>query len=931
MAFLESAAGLITDIVMSLATNSLGEKINNVRNHRRMTRLVEDAVDSILEQTEDYLRAEKLSDEKMVILVAAICRKLKPLTEDPQQFFSGNLDGARIFQQCHPDDELPQEIREEQLGQFYTVLFPRIAHFMAGSRIALREWQAEGYREGFKRLSQLADQIRNMSSKVTDLPEAVVDALADENERKAQSLLRDISQTLLNNLLLKMDISPLRAERVLYGTLNDHFVIPIFANQRKVTLVERLYEENVILSTMAEPGARRMLYGGAGIGKTTCCLWMQSRFLQSDPTRLAVVLRLREAPEIEKHSLLDIIRRQAGTHLRDALTDDILRKWHKSGRLVVILDGFDEVHEMRRDAVEKWINDLVVVADQTAVLVTSRPLQSGHLDKLEVPWQRWDVLPFDESRIIEFIERWHRYLPEGELSSAEREVDANSLAKTFSSDASLKNLADTPLMLGTLLFVHHRDKKLPSGRVDLYERYIGAMLGLRDSGLGIEARATRLTDKQKRRVLSDIGLHFHLEQVNQVNDDTMLHLVRNTLKSFKLDEDVEHLLTALCERTGLLQGPGSWSFMHKTIGEFLVAELICDGATRLPDKRRLDRKELWLHWKEDAWTAVLFFWAGKTTSRELEEFIKDLTNERSVEAGLLALSLLYDQGDRLNSETQRLLAHRLIAIFYPSAFKSHHKTFCGPPEGPVSEFNLIHEFNESLSVEDYKNPYYVNAVALRGLSICDSTRAFSRLFARGVLVPEDIRTFRDNCRNILTVSAFWAMSEPNSHVSLDIRYYVDHIPSNVVASFCYDYASIGKFKMGCVENVQTCREWLSEWLTAFPERRLWVPLLLANSLFRYILIKEKDWLLKSFCSLLWEWRNEPIDEDWLITSDEYQCGYLSVKDLLKEIKHLLAIHIRDDFEIPAEQHADLVAWCNRQISRRRELSLARKNRQTDIL
>lgn len=60
------------------------------------------------------------------------------------------------------------------------------------------------------------------------------------------------------------------------------------------------------------------------------------------------------------------------------------------------------------------------------------------------------------------------------------------------------------------------------------------MLGLRDSGLGIEARATRLTDKEKRGVLAHIALHFHLTGVNEVNDETMSRLVAEALTRFRL-------------------------------------------------------------------------------------------------------------------------------------------------------------------------------------------------------------------------------------------------------------------------------------------------------------------------------------------------------------------------------------------------------------
>ncbi|MFA6561370.1 MAG: NACHT domain-containing protein [Verrucomicrobiia bacterium] len=899
MEFFSSAAGLIGKLTISLGARSLGEELKDMRTQRRMARLVEDAVDRIVEQVEEYLRAENVSDHRKNILITALCAKLQPLVDDPQRFFAGDLDGSLIFKRCHPNDELPQEIRDEQLGQFYTVLFPQIAHFLAGSRIALAQWQAEGFREEFKRLSQIAEEIRSMNAKVADMPGNVVSALTDKADQQAETLLREFAQTLLNSLLLRLDLSPLRAERALYGALGDHFVIPGF--RERLENAKPIGDEQSILNVLAAPGARRIVHGGAGVGKTTWSLWLQSRFLRADPIRLAVVLRLRAIVDIEKHSLLDLLQTQAGAHLRDALTDQVLRKWHSAGRLVVILDGFDEVPEERRDAVEKWVKDLAVVAMNTVILVTSRPIQSGHLEDLKKPWQQWDLLPFDEKRIVEFIERWHRYLPESELSAAERKVDTAALARTFFKDPSLKPLADTPLMLGTLLFVHHRDKKLPSGRVDLYERYIAAMLGLRDSGLGIQARATKLSDREKRRVLAHIALHFHLHGVNEVNDDTIRALVIEALTKFRFDENVERLLPALRERTGLLQGPGAWSFMHKTIGEFLVAELVCDGTTSLFDKRRLDRKELWAHRHEDAWTVVLFFWAGKTTQRELEEFIGDLLDEEEDRAALLALSLLHDQGDRLTHESQRGLALRMVQK-WPSRMKNRGGSIGVGTTPCVPSFAY--------------REYQARNSDLRGLTNASCINALSRLLKRGVLVSGDMSVCHKYIRGPLTVATLWAMSENGSCVSLDARHDLGHLPQRDRALYCYNTI--------VTEN----RSSLADWLKAFPEGREWIPLLLLSAFiesdFFSSIGNDTQDARPRIGPLCWEWRNESVAKDWLLGSDNCRFWGRSGFDLIKVIRESLQKDGASTWGVSAEQHADLLTWCDRMMARRAELKAIEK-------
>lgn len=901
MSFFLLAADLVGKLVLSLGSRQLGDKLKDIRTQRRLKRLVDDAVDRIVGQTEEYLSAEKISGARKEILITALGEKLQSSVDDPQQFFASDLDGSLIFKKVHPNGQLPRAIQEEGLEQFYTVLFPQIAHFLAGSRIAIAQWEAEGLREEFKRLSQLAEEIRAMNAKVAEIPGIVAGALARRSGHGSETVLRGVSQTLLNSILLKLDLSPLRAERVLHGALGDHFVVPAIRERDK--MAQPIGQDTIILSALATQGRRCIIHGGVGTGKTTCSLWLQSRLLQGGAARLALLLRLREVTDIENHSLLELLRDRATPHLREALSDNILRNWYGAGKLVLILDGFDEVPEERRDAVEKWIIDLGVVGDQVAIIVTSRPLQSGHLCELEYPWRHWDLLPFDEPRIVEFIARWHRYLPEEELSPAERQIDAAALARTFFEDPSLKPLADTPLMLGTLLFVHHRDKKLPSGRVDLYERYIGAMLGLRDSGLGIQARATKLTDKEKRRVLAYIAVYFHLNGINEVNDTTMRRLVTEALETFHLKEDVDRLLPALRERTGLLQGPGSWSFMHKTIGEFLVAELICDGNTRLADKRRLDRKELWVHRHQDPWTAVLFFWAGKTTSRELEEFVEELLNEGTDNGNLLALSLLHDQGDRLNPETQRTFVIRLIQQAQPHEDKSTGKSACSVPAVPRIA---------------YSKEYSASNFDLRGLTSTHNTNALTRLFEQGILTPADLQICHPSLRDGLSISFIWGLGRVNSEVAVKLRNHLDHVPSDHLALYFYIYRC-QNLAWKYDATLQDTQDAVAEWIAHFPEGRRWILLLLLGSVFT-------DWpehaigrhQKKRIGPLIWQWRNEPIDENWLFDSDQYRGGWSEFEsgDFLKKMLSSLRKEDASDWGLTIEQHHDLLSWVGQLIAQR---------------
>jgi hypothetical protein len=422
------------------------------------------------------------------------------------------------------------------------------------------------------------------------------------------------------------------------------------------------------------------------------------------------------------------------------------------------------------------------------------------------------------------------------------------------------------------------------------------MLGLRDSGMGVLARATKLTDKEKRQVLAYIALDFHLHGINEVNDQVMYQLVLEALKKFNYQEDVERLLPALRERTGLLQGPGAWAFTHKTIGEFLVAELVYEGTTRLPDNRRLDRKELWAYRHDDAWTAILFFWAGKTTSRELEDFIGDLLNRSDAKEAILALSLLIDQGNRLGYQMQRTFALRILK----------KEIWGSTPNSSVCSTSLVPEF----AYRELSSP----AFNLRGLSTSDSSRAIMMLFASGILLPKDLADVDKQAYEPCLVALFWALGETNSCVDLGLRNLLDSLDRRDMALYCFNY----QFD---VSNLESSRAEvvLGKWMDAFPEGRPWVIILLLGAIWECydgVVGQINPGHVKILVQLLVEMMDLPVDDEWLVGSSEC-LGWMQTDgiDIIEVTKKELMLK-DSDWNLSTTHRDNLIKLCEKLMVRR---------------
>lgn len=318
---------------------------------------------------------------------------------------------------------------------------------------------------------------------------------------------------------------------------------------------------------------------------------------------------------------------------------------------MLILDGFDEVAPALRDTFLAAIRDLEHFIDNCPLLVTSRPLTTKHLDDMQEDWMTFEVQPFTNEQIIDYITRWHRYMPK--LTDAERTVNAADLANEWQGEPTVAPLTGNPLMLATLLMVHHLDGKLPSGRARLYDRYIEGMLGLWDDRRQVPADGLTLNGDHKRRLLTRLAVYFHLHERDQLSEEEIEPLLKPLLEEMGCNKPVSVVLGVLRERSGLLIGPGAYSFIHKSVGEFLVGQAIVDGNQRSATGEVLDRFYLLKHRYDDRWAVVLLFYIGLCPIADLQAFLDECVADASYRGFSTAIILLGDQSHRLDSTVVR--------------------------------------------------------------------------------------------------------------------------------------------------------------------------------------------------------------------------------------------------------------------------------------
>ncbi|MBK9266374.1 MAG: NACHT domain-containing protein [Polyangiaceae bacterium] len=623
----------------------------------RINNQIQNAVAQVVEPLLPFFQHEGLDERRQQLLVETCVREMRELLQEPAKLFQASLDGAKLFQQFYAGRSYPEEIRDERLDGIYERLGPQIGSLLCEIPLVVGEWKREKWREDYRRLDEIALQLRRFFEEF--------DAQNKAAAKDSDDVLRRLRQAQELRVRMQVDLAGLRAEQPLVGKLAQMFVHPELTSvvqpqkgsKEDGPTVLRLANETEALAYFLRNYRRAVLVGPPGSGKSTWTKWLQARALGEKWHGAALRIELRRLAKGRLPSYMDLLREEAGPNLAEELDTNRIRGWVNAGRVVFLLDGFDELPLDRRDDLQQWIHGLSDAVGRCPMIVTSRPLTSNHIDSFRSQWERFDVNEFDIKRIVDYIQAWYTHAPK--LADAERTVDAQALATTWQQDPTLKPLTGNPLLLSTLLVVHHHDGQLPSGRAKLYARYVDGMLGGWDTRREVEVDRFKLATEQKRRILRRLALRMHLDSQDQLEEEPAQITTNKALEDFRIPADAAIVLDELRERSGLLIGPGVYNFAHKSIGEFLVAETIVEANERDSAECRIDRMMLYKHRHEDRWMAVLFFWAGLAPAGEVEDFIQTCMKNADWENLLLAMSLVDDQGDRLSPN----LKGRLIDAF----------------------------------------------------------------------------------------------------------------------------------------------------------------------------------------------------------------------------------------------------------------------------
>ena len=287
--------------------------------------------------------------------------------------------------------------------------------------------------------------------------------------------------------------------------------------------------------------------------------------------RIPVLIKLREFVEDGREVAYSLERYlERCWRLSDAETQLVLDQ----GRVLVLLDGLDEVTGEDGKNITKEIKRFARAYPQVQVIVTCRTQSiEGHFDWKSLGFQFVEVADFNEPQVRAFAQHWFKTVIGDESAGLARAREF--LEQLFlEENKPIRELAITPILLSLTCVVFHHTGKFYSKRSKLYEEGLELLLEQWDKSRSIERDEIYrdLSVERKLELLSYLAVKkFEQPQYVLFEQAEIEGYIAEFLQIGQWESRV--VLRAIESQHGLLieRTQKVWSFSHLTFQEYLVA------------------------------------------------------------------------------------------------------------------------------------------------------------------------------------------------------------------------------------------------------------------------------------------------------------------------------------------------------------------------
>ena len=281
----------------------------------------------------------------------------------------------------------------------------------------------------------------------------------------------------------------------------------------------------------------------------------------------------------------------------------------EQGKLLVLLDGLDEISKASQNGAIEEIQSFVTRYDLNRYIVSCRvAAYQSALNR----FRDVEIADFDNTQIQMFMRNWFQCSDGADLTTASQCWESLNNA----GNAASKELSHNPLLLSFLCRSYDQERGFPKDRATLYRKALDSLL--RD--WAVEKRLQQdpihqeIHSELEKELLSDIAYQgFEQDQLFFTRQELV-----SAIKEF-LSNVVDKprslnsmaVLDAIAIQQGVLveRAEDIYSFSHLTLQEYLVAR-------HISQKPELIRDIVSQHWADQRWYEVFLLLSGSLSSSD---------------------------------------------------------------------------------------------------------------------------------------------------------------------------------------------------------------------------------------------------------------------------------------------------------------------------
>ena len=351
--------------------------------------------------------------------------------------------------------------------------------------------------------------------------------------------------------------------------------------------------------------SKLMVLGKPGSGKSTFLkhIAIQCNENEFQPERLPVFIQLRtfaeDARKREDFNLINYIYQELNKF--SILERNVLDKLLIHGRLLILLDGLDEVLKRDNKEILDQVDELCVNFSRNQLILTCRiaAIESSSLNFVDV-----EIADFDFPQIKDFARKWFVSVDSNLEENREFKIKSEKLIPELKSpedskaekfikelekqkNSQIKDICVTPILLILACLVFQDKSNFPENRVGLYDEGLDILLHKWDRFKRITREEIELyknlSSDDKKDLLSYIAaITFKESEIFFEEATVKKHIIDYLKFSNKIDnsltefDQTEAVLESIQVQHGLLVERASdiYSFSHLTFQEYFTARKI---------------------------------------------------------------------------------------------------------------------------------------------------------------------------------------------------------------------------------------------------------------------------------------------------------------------------------------------------------------------